>query len=349
MIDKIVTEWAFRCKKGYPDINNPEDMKILKEMYSEYGIVMEESKEQKEEEEENYSVDDLVQLLQTRKEELPQSFVNKLYHSIQEKGKKLGSIISKQIHDRGLDTSEAELFGLINTIPGLETQLTQVLNNPDKQIKLNDLGKTGNIISVGKSVTKLPEEFLMKLLSAGRAAKGGKAVGEGEAFLALLGKGGKKLDVGDVGLEGKSIEIKGRAGRLGGWDSLEDLYNSLDNLDPNPQQTGKSKSLPVRVSEIAKQNPELKRELLKLLEKEFNTNFSKIDSAEELNQELLTWYADYFLNTEAKNVDYIMIIIGGEYKIFTREEFKEGVETGGIYFDSNFNKSTKYLRIKGFK
>ena len=53
MIDKIVTEWAFRCKKGYPDINNPEDMKILKEMYSEYRIVMEESKEQKEEEEEN--------------------------------------------------------------------------------------------------------------------------------------------------------------------------------------------------------------------------------------------------------------------------------------------------------
>lgn len=348
IVDKIVTEWAFRCKKGYPDMNNPDDMKILKEIYSEYGIVMEEVKEEKKEEE-NYSVDSLIKLLQTRKEELPQSFINKLYYSVQEKGKKLGSIISKQIHDKGLDASEAELFGLINTIPGLETQLTQVFSSPDKQIKLSDLGKTGNIIAVGKSVTKLPEEFLVNLLSAGRAAKGGKAVGEGEAFLALLGKGGKKLDVGDVGLEGKSIELKGRAGRLGGWDSLEDLYNSLDSLDPNTQQTGRSKNLPVRVSEIAKQNPELKRELTKLLEKEFNTTFSKLDSAEELNQELLTWYADYFLNAEAKNVDYIMIIIGGEYKIYTREEFKQGVESGDIYFDSNFNRSTKYLKIKGFK
>ena len=42
VIDKIVAEWAFRCKKGYPDMNNPADMKILKEIYSEYGVVLEE-------------------------------------------------------------------------------------------------------------------------------------------------------------------------------------------------------------------------------------------------------------------------------------------------------------------
>jgi hypothetical protein len=41
VIDKIVTEWAFRCKKGYPDMNNPDDMKILKEIYSEFGITVE--------------------------------------------------------------------------------------------------------------------------------------------------------------------------------------------------------------------------------------------------------------------------------------------------------------------
>lgn len=45
-VDKIVTEWAFRCKKEYPDMNNSDDMKILKEIYSEYGIVMEEEKPQ---------------------------------------------------------------------------------------------------------------------------------------------------------------------------------------------------------------------------------------------------------------------------------------------------------------
>ena len=36
--DKLVTEWAFRCKKGYPDMNNPDDMKILKEIYLIYKL-----------------------------------------------------------------------------------------------------------------------------------------------------------------------------------------------------------------------------------------------------------------------------------------------------------------------
>jgi len=45
VVNKIVAEWAFRCKKGYPDMNNPADMKILKEIYSEYGVVLEQEQD----------------------------------------------------------------------------------------------------------------------------------------------------------------------------------------------------------------------------------------------------------------------------------------------------------------
>lgn len=41
--DKLVTEWAFRCKKGYPDMNNPDDVKILKEIYTQYGVTLDEA------------------------------------------------------------------------------------------------------------------------------------------------------------------------------------------------------------------------------------------------------------------------------------------------------------------
>ncbi len=41
VVDKILTEWAYRCEKGYPDMNNPADMKILRELYSKYGITVE--------------------------------------------------------------------------------------------------------------------------------------------------------------------------------------------------------------------------------------------------------------------------------------------------------------------
>jgi len=63
VIDKVVNEWAFRCKKGYPDINNPDDMKILKEIYSEYGIVMEEDEQQISQAQQDQLTDQDVQAL----------------------------------------------------------------------------------------------------------------------------------------------------------------------------------------------------------------------------------------------------------------------------------------------
>ena len=86
VVDKIVTEWAFRCKKGYPDMNNPADMKILKEIYSEYGIVLEEEKP-KQPQENNVSFEDLQSLLTARKDELDQNQINKLFNLIGKTGK----------------------------------------------------------------------------------------------------------------------------------------------------------------------------------------------------------------------------------------------------------------------
>lgn len=33
VIDKVVAEWAFRCKKGYPDMNNPDDISIFEQIF----------------------------------------------------------------------------------------------------------------------------------------------------------------------------------------------------------------------------------------------------------------------------------------------------------------------------
>ena len=67
VVDKIVAEWAFRCKKGYPDMNNPDDMKILKEIYSQFGIVVKEEKPQQQSQENNASFEDLQGLIAARK------------------------------------------------------------------------------------------------------------------------------------------------------------------------------------------------------------------------------------------------------------------------------------------
>lgn len=33
LIDKLILEWSWRCEKGYPDLNNPKDIKILEELF----------------------------------------------------------------------------------------------------------------------------------------------------------------------------------------------------------------------------------------------------------------------------------------------------------------------------
>ena len=33
LIDRVILEWSYRTKKGYPDINNREDMRIFESMF----------------------------------------------------------------------------------------------------------------------------------------------------------------------------------------------------------------------------------------------------------------------------------------------------------------------------
>jgi len=37
-IDNLVNEWAYRCKKGYPDMDSPSDLRLLKIILKEQGI-----------------------------------------------------------------------------------------------------------------------------------------------------------------------------------------------------------------------------------------------------------------------------------------------------------------------
>lgn len=60
--DKLVMEWAFRCKKGYPDMKNPDDMKILKEIYSEFRVVLEQEKVDQQENKSNATDADVAYL-----------------------------------------------------------------------------------------------------------------------------------------------------------------------------------------------------------------------------------------------------------------------------------------------
>lgn len=342
IIEKFIRENCWRFPKGYPDINNLEDTKLLFELLKKEQL--------QEEEQQAYSYEDLMKLIQTKKDSLDPKFIQKLYHTIEGKGQKLGSTLQTAFNNRRLSASSNELFGIIHEYPGLEKELVDVLNSSEKQINLQDLSQGDNIITVANNKTKLPVEFLVSLLKAGKSTEAGKGVGEGEALLALLGKGGSKMEIGDVQIEGKEIEVKGKRGRLIGRNKdLKALYSDLTQLGVEPRKVGPGiEALHSYVAYILQTKPELEEEVKKLLEREFKTSFN-VDLTDpiKVKDALLEWYVDYFTANEGKSADYIMVIIGDKYKFLNKEQFKQAVLNKEIKIN-NFNASDMSPQIDGF-
>jgi len=350
VVDKIVTEWAFRCKKGYPDTNNPDDMKILKEIYSEYGIVMEEDREQEEESKEKEELlQNLIKMLNSpeKKENLSLDFLTKIYASVEQKGKGLGAEIKKIIIARNLQEFQGYIFSAINSELGEETFL-EFYNEPSKHITLDDI-KKGDLYSIVEKKTGLPRRFLQPLYEIKTAR-----VGKGEVFLALLSQEGIFLPVkGDVEIQGKKIEVKADGGRLGGQGgdsgaNLKALYNKLEELVPNkPLNKNLSKIIP---DLIRNNTPE--SEVRAILNKEFGNKFTESKSltdSSEIQKTLLEWYVDTFLQGDADYADLIGIVLEGEIKVYSREGFKQAVLSDQIKFSSNFTRSNKSPQLGTFK
>ena len=45
-IDALLSEWAYRCKKGYPDLDSPSDLRVLKSILGEQEISLPEFQKQ---------------------------------------------------------------------------------------------------------------------------------------------------------------------------------------------------------------------------------------------------------------------------------------------------------------
>ena len=39
-IDALLSEWAYRCEKGYPDMDSPSDLRVLKTILKEQNITL---------------------------------------------------------------------------------------------------------------------------------------------------------------------------------------------------------------------------------------------------------------------------------------------------------------------
>ena len=314
VIDKIVNEWAFRCKKGYPDMNNPDDIKILKEIYSEYGVVLEEEKP--EEEEVAISVADIKGVLGSIKDD--QDAITYIYKYIKGRSRtpeqqtvlSRANINAKTIS--GMNAPKA-IFDILTHNDDLENFMQYVKS--DKHLTYPTLGEGGNLVDK-LAVTGISRKSIEELIGLG-GFEGGRGVGKGEVALALLVDDlSMREGSGDLDWQGKYVEVKGSGGRMGGRNTkIPESLNLVKRYrQANPPITTK------RLNEIIPallQQGTTKEDLRKECEELIDNIYPQgkgsayitaenLGNSKELRAAFQKAYFYNYLNTEG--VDYLLML-----------------------------------------
>jgi hypothetical protein len=240
-IDELLLEWSYRSEKGYPSLDNPSDLSILREILIRLNIPsdkiiseiegLEKSPKGSDEEkietepyspddkpDEKVSVDDIISLLDTIKDDgkalkkIKQLILN------MPASKDWDDNLSKSanITSKTIDTSNApkDILDILTSNDDLPAY-SEYLKNP---INFGDLPTEGNLIDEFQDIG-ISQDSLVKLFDF-KGAESGRGVGKGEMALASL-CGDVKMaaaGAGDLSWNGKSLEVKGSNARLGGRD-----------------------------------------------------------------------------------------------------------------------------------
>ena len=55
LINKIILEWSYRTKKGYPDLNNEDDLRVFQNTFG-FDLIAEQEKEEEETKQEDTNI-----------------------------------------------------------------------------------------------------------------------------------------------------------------------------------------------------------------------------------------------------------------------------------------------------
>jgi hypothetical protein len=237
-IDKILSEWSYRCSKGYPDLNDPNDLNILKEVMAEMNVTfpINEIAEQQElndwdvalndgleflqeddfyditnalneriviKEEADITVDDLLSLIKSK--QLPQNLLNKIESLITASDSE-ASVYNFLVDTVKLSPKTAKYIISQAINYRCYRKLNEMASDPDKRLPLADLGTEGNLLEKVESLG-LPVDFIKDIWTI-KEPKSGVASGAGEVCYQLILQDGYSLRKGDLGVGSIEFEVK---------------------------------------------------------------------------------------------------------------------------------------------
>lgn len=315
-LDLFFKKYAYKFSKGYPDLNNEQDINVLADLLENLGVNLEEQ----------------------------QTKIEFSENNLEEKLK------SKNFNLEWIDYIDLLASSKKHYV---EEELLEYLNS-DNLLSFDDLKINNNLFSLIKSKTNLNDIFIKKILNY-KPLSEGKSIGIGEIALALLFNGTKK-DKGDVEIDGVLIEVKGNNSRFSVGENIPQgrsgtISGFFENLKTKYPESIYNTNLNQYIKNIYEVYPESTKEL----NEELNTIYPASQDIETTKDNLdknalLTKYVSNYVNSFPKNMYYLLISSDFDYKIYTPHELVNKVEIGEIKFASTagagISPSTAYPQIK---
>ncbi len=245
--DYIVKEWFYRLPKGYADAPyTEEELRVLDKVLVENNIAMPEVDELDqafldaapvedsdesvlEEDIEKITKNDIIN--QINSIDLTQEDLSKLNHFII--SAKFSPQVIKYLSSKNISAGNYQMgedavnivLNKITTMPNA-ADVIEYFDAP-VDLKWDDNGR-GNI----QKLTGLPDSTIAKLITIQPGAdRGGNATGPAEIAFSLLFKNIKNATAGgDLELNGKTVELKGKDGRLGSQSGRGKELNLLSSF-----------------------------------------------------------------------------------------------------------------------
>ena len=211
-IDNLVNEWAYRCEKGYPNMDSPSDLRLLKVILKEEGITIPQFQQVISEQEEGPSKKELIDLI--NKVDLSPKALTRIIKVVKGTGfrtKTKDLVAKKGFTEKDFKSGDADIDRILNTITNSEVdELFKYLENPKALSSFPPRGNLVNQLGISSNLAK-------DLMGIEGTDEGGSNIGKIEIFLALIlsdvdnRKGGGDLNWSGVG----NLEVKGAGGRAG--------------------------------------------------------------------------------------------------------------------------------------
>lgn len=226
--NEIINEWSYRLPKGYPTMKdgvfvNHEEIEVLREVLREYGVnelpnfvkIQEQEvpvTEIEQEETNTFSKQDLIDLIGAT--EIPQRKLTRIMRIVDAVQSEEGIMDLLKTQKQFDDTSAKQVFGMATDSDSYKALLS-MLQDESKQISIDSLGESGNIMEV-IAPTGVTKDFADDMASM--VPYTSVKMGRYEMFLRLFLRGGKSpTKKGDVEVNGEEMEVKSTISATSGF------------------------------------------------------------------------------------------------------------------------------------